>query len=144
MPERPDYSAKFIRFVRMPLHSEAYQAAYMDQSVSARNELQRLRREYETLPPRHSGWCVGECPAELCGLSQYECARRNHGHGPCTECRKLRDRVQYRDIGVEIGRTEPVEPAMPDTLMLDLERALAVLGQRESAHRVARWLSEGE
>ncbi len=31
----------------------------------------------------------------------------------------------------------------PSVLMLDLERALAVLGERESAKRVAQWLSEG-
>lgn len=138
------YSPRFVRFARMPLHAEAYRAAYLDQSAASSNELARLRREYETLPARHAGWCIGECPAEHCGLSMDRCARAGHGHGPCQECRRLRDSVQYKDIGVEIGRSGARgEPPMPSVLMLDLERALDALGERESAARVAQWLTEG-
>ena len=137
------YSGRWVRFVRLPLHREAYEAAYLDQSGSSRNELQRLRREYETLPPRHAGWCPGECPAERCSFTQYECGKRRHFHSPCLECKRLRANVQYRDIGVEIGRSTPVEAPMPNVLQLDLQRALHVLGTRESAHTIAVWLSDG-
>lgn len=148
MNDLSGYSARWVRFVRLPAHAEAYRSAYLDQSASSRNEIERLRREWQTLPPRHSGWCPGECPAERCGLTEHECGRRRHFHSPCAECRKLRANVQYRDIGVEIGRAAGGRPddatPMPSVAMLDLERALAVLGERESAARVAQWLSEGE
>lgn len=141
------YSAKWVRFVRMPMHAEAYEAAYVDQSSASRNELERLRREYDTLPPRHSGWCVGECPSERCGLGMAECAKRRHFHSPCLECRRLRANIVYRDIGVEIGRAAGGRPddatPMPSPNQLDLERALAVLGDRESAWHVAQWLTTG-
>lgn len=139
--ERPEYSAKFIRFVRMPMHAEAYRAAYLDQSLSSRNELERLRREYATLPPHHAGWCVGECPSERCTYTQNECARRRHFHSPCLECRRLRANVQYRDIGAEIYGTSVASSRVPDVTILDLERALDVLGERESAYNIAQWLS---
>lgn len=121
------YSPRWIRFVRVAWHTEAYWAAYLDQSQSSRNELERLRREYATLPPRHD--CTCRCPNEARG-------------GPaCSECHRLRlQRVQH-DIGAEIGRTSPTEAAMPSVLVLDLERALAVLGPRVSATRVSHWLN---
>jgi len=51
MPDH--YSARFIRFVLVPDHAEAYEAAYLDQSSASTHELQRLHREFVTKPPRH-------------------------------------------------------------------------------------------
>jgi single-strand DNA-binding protein len=46
------------------------------------------------------------------------------------------------DVGVEIGRTSPVTAPMPANMMLDLERALTVLGNDGDAHAVAaRYMS---
>lgn len=137
MSDQHGYSARFIRFVLMPHHAEAFRAAYLDQSSSSRNELLRLSREYETLPPRHSGWCPGECPAEVSSRRQglYET--------PCLECRRLRQNVQWRDIGREVdyGRHPVLSGVVPNPVLLDIERAIAVLGQRESAYNLAAWLN---
>ena len=135
------YSPRWIRFVRLPQHAEAFRAAYVDQSLSSRNELERLRREYATLPPHHAGWCAGECPSERCRVTERECARQRHYHSPCLECRRLRANVQYRDIAVELHGTSVATDRVPDVTMLDLERALDVLGERESAGRIAHWLN---
>ena len=138
------YSPRFIRFVRLPHHAEAFRAAYLDQSASSRNELERLHREYETLPPRHAGWCPGECPSERCGLSQPACARQRHFHMACVECRRLRANVQYRDIGREVdyGGKPVLSGTVPSVTILDLERALLVLGDRASCGAIAHWLSD--
>lgn len=141
MTDRLRYRADWIRFVRLPLHREAFLSAYLDQSSSSANEIARLRREFDTLPPRHAGWCVGECPSERCGFTERECAKRRHFHSPCLECRRLRANVQYRDIGVEIRGVSVASSRVPDVNMLDLERAMDVLGERESAYNIAQWLN---
>lgn len=128
--DQASYSPRFVAFVRHPLHAEAYRAAYLDQSSSSRNELERLRREYQTLPPRHL--CSCRCPNE------------QRGWLACTECKRLRQSSVQQDLGVEIGHTARAEAATPMILLLDLERALAILGDNASATRVALWLSEGE
>lgn len=124
------YSARFIRFVRVPWHAEAYRAAYLDQSGSSRNELQRLAREYITLPPRHD--CSCKCPNEL------------RGYPACVECARLRAERVKQDIPAEFGRSSVPSSVVPMTLLLDLARALAVLGPQKSASVVARWLNGPE
>jgi len=59
------------------------------------------------------------------------------------ECVRLdAQRPNGPDVGVEIGRTSPVTAPMPATLMLDLERALTVLGNDGDAHAIAaRYMS---
>ena len=146
MSDQLGYSSRFIRFVRLSAHAEAFRAAYLDQSSSSRNELARLHREYETLPPRHDGWCPGECPSERCGLTEQECGRRRHFHSPCLECRRLRQSVQYVDIGREVdyGGHRVTSGVVPSPMVLDLERALSVLGDRESSSHIAHWLNGDE
>ena len=108
--EHRGYRPGYVRFVRA--HQEAFEAAYLDgNGQAARNELERLRREFETLPPLHD--CTCWCPNE------------RRGWPACVECRRIRDRVQYRDIAVEIGRTSPVEAPMPMVTMLDVEGGYA-------------------
>lgn len=126
---QPGYSPRFIAFVRHPLHAEAYLAAYYDQSGSSRNELERLSREYQTLPPRHV--CSCRCPNE------------ERGWIACSECKRLRAAAVNQPSAVEIGRSSPVEAPMPLVLELDLMRAMNVLGPRVSSSRIARYLSEG-
>ncbi len=131
--EHPDdqahYPARWVRFVRVPEHAQAYRAAYEDQSGSSANELRRIRREYETLPPRHD--C--SCSAWNC----YEYKRR----GACPECSKIRNAEVLKPEPVEFLSRRPAESRMPPAEWLDLERALSALGDRESAQNVARWLS---
>jgi hypothetical protein len=117
------YSARRIRFILA--HREAFNAAYLDPNVSAAShELERLSREYVTLPPRHD--CSCRCPNEQRGRPQ------------CMECVRLdAQRPNRPDVGVETGRTLPLIAPMPATLMLDLERALTVLGNDAGAHALA-------
>ena len=69
------YSARRIRFILA--HREAFNAAYLDPNLSAAsNELERLSREYITLPPRHD--CSCRCPNEQRGRPRcMECVRLN-------------------------------------------------------------------
>lgn len=120
-----DYSARYIAFVQK--HAEEYRTAYEAPTPSsARALLERLRRELLTLPRGHL--CTCWCPNEP-------------GYAPCSECVRLRAQRVRDDIGVDVGRTSPVEAPMPSVLMLDLERALSVLGTRTSATSIALWLS---
>lgn len=92
------YSKHYIRFVKA--HMEAFEAAYLDgNSQAARSELERLEREYRTLPPRHDCSCYG-----------------HH----CMECGKIARQRVDAPARVEIGRTGMVNPPTPMVLMLDL------------------------
>jgi hypothetical protein len=121
------YSVRRIRFVLA--HREGFNAAYLNPDKrSSSSELERLNREYQTLPPRHS--CTCRCPRE-------DLAR---GYPPCAECRRLRAQVPLQDIGVSIGRTAMVHPPTPSPLMLDLERAIAVVGI-DNPSAIARYMT---
>lgn len=134
------YSPRRVRFLLT--HRESLEAAYLNPSgAAASNELARLEREYQTLPPRHSGWCRGECPSERCGLSERDCAKRGHFHAPCIECRRLRNGVQYQDIGAEFVSRKPAGSRVPDAAMLDLERAIEVIGGIEDPRALARYMT---
>ena len=121
------YTARRVRFILA--HREAFNAAYLDPNRSAAsNELERLSREYITLPPRHD--CSCRCPNEQRGWPR------------CMECARLdAQRPKWPGVGVAIGRTSPVNAPMPSTLMLDLEHALTVLGNDSGAHAIARYMS---
>lgn len=123
-PDVTGYSCRFVRFARVAIHAEAYRAAYVTWDPSAATgELQRLHREFVTLPPRHDCSCYG-----------------NH----CVECARIQKSVQVLGTVVEIGRSSPVNAPMPSVLQLDLERAISVLGARRATpERIARYLSEG-
>lgn len=102
------YSARQRRFLRVPLHLQAYLAAlYNPDKRAASSELARLAREYQTLPPRHDCWCI--CPRE--DLSR--------GYPACAECLRLR-RDQKPQEAPEFGRTGAVNAPQPDATMLDL------------------------
>lgn len=125
------YSARFIRFVRVPWHTTEYRTAYLAPDArSSRVLLERLHREFVTLPPRHD--CSCRCPNEL------------RGFPACTECKRLRLGAVQNDAAAEQGRTSPVSAPMPSVLVLDLQRATSVLGRDASASRIARFLSRSE
>lgn len=110
--DRSRYSARQRRFIRVPQHFEALRTAYLNPDKrSASSELARLRREFQTLPPRHDCWCI--CPRE--DLSR--------GYPPCAECLRLR-RDQKPQEAAEFGHTGAVHAPMPDTTMLDLMAGL--------------------
>jgi hypothetical protein len=114
---RCDLSAYSVRRVRFLLaHRTAFEAAYLNSDKrAASHELVRLETEYRTLPPRHSCSCV--------------CPNVTHGRLRCDECKRLEaQRPNGPDIGVELGHTAIVTPPMPSAMMLDLERAIAVIG----------------
>jgi len=106
-------------------------------SAAARNELARLAREYRTLPPRHSCSCRGSHCRECLRLNQLRgCLRHVNGYMPgCWACN------EHQEPHPDIGRTQPVNAPMPSALMLDLERALTVLGRDSEAHAIARYMS---
>jgi hypothetical protein len=117
------YSVRRVRFIRVPLHLEEYRAAYINPgSAASRNILRRLENEYRTLPPRHSCSCWP---------------------GHCAECRHLDDqRPKGPDVAVEIGRGAPVRiGTVPNPAMLDLERAVDVLGDTDDTSAIARYMS---
>lgn len=101
------YSRHYRAFVHVPWHLEAFEAAYLNPDVqAARNELERLQREFATLPPRHV--CTCRCPQE------------RPGWPPCGECKRLRE-SQRKLEPVEIGRHGPPAHApVPLVLMLDV------------------------
>lgn len=106
------YSKRYIAFVKA--HREAFEAAYLAPSPqTTRNELERLSREYATLPPRHicTCWC------------SY--LRERTTGNVCVDCRKRRANAVQHDIAVEIGRSSPVNAPMPLVTMLDLEAGYA-------------------
>lgn len=97
------YSRRYIRFVKA--HKEAFEAAYLDGNAqAARNELDRLEREFRTLPPRHDCSCYG-----------------HH----CHECGRLARQRVDRPSAVEIGRSRSVIPPSPSAMMLDIEAGYA-------------------
>lgn len=137
MSERPPgYSVRWVRFMLVPLHAEAYQAAYLDQSSSSTHELERLRREYQTLPPRHD--CSCRCPQEA------------RGYPPCPECKRLRQASVKQDIALEMGRSGVPDSTVPMVLLLDLQRAISALRCLSgletpiSAGSIARYLNGPE
>lgn len=106
------YSARQRRFIMVPHHLEAFRAAfYNPDKRSASNELARLAREFQTLPPRHDCWCW--CPRE----------DGSRGYPACAECLRLR-RDQKPQEAPEFGRTAAVNAPMPDTTLLDLAAGL--------------------
>lgn len=120
------YGKRFVKFVQR--HAEEYRTAYLAPNPrSSTALLERLRREYQTLPVRHS--CSCRCPAE------------DRGFPPCHECLRLRAGAVKLDIGVEIGRTSLVHAPTPSTLILDLERAMAALGEDTESHELARYMT---
>jgi hypothetical protein len=114
------YSVRQIRFVLVPDHTLAYQAAYLDQSSASSHELERLHREFQTLPPRHD--CSCRCPQE------------RRGYPPCRECLRLRQSAQ--PIPLEHGRSGIYDSAVPSPLMLDLHRAISALDAQNRVYGV--------
>lgn len=122
------YSPRRVRFVLA--HREAYEAAYLNPNrAAASNEIERLEREYHTLPPRHvcTCWC--------------SFLRERQTGNVCTECARRRANSVRQDVGVVIGRTTHVHPPMPSAAMLDLARAEHVLGDTDDAEALARYMS---
>jgi hypothetical protein len=103
------YSARRIAF--RAAHGDAYAAAYLDAGGAASHELERLEREYRTLPPgRH-----------LCTCRPQDCPYWTAHGGACLECRRLHDERKgiKQDVGISIGRTELVNAPTPDVDRLD-------------------------
>lgn len=98
------YSRRYLRFVEA--HREAFDAAYLDGNPqAARNELDRLAREYQTMPPRHVCTCW---PAH------------------CAECNRLAQSNVTAPSAVEIGRSSNRgHPPTPNTTMLDINSGYA-------------------
>lgn len=105
------WSKRYTRFVRA--HYEAFEAAYLDQSSASRNELARLRREYETLPPRHICSCARM--DRRTGITAYH----------CVECRRIGEAIPRQDVGAEIGRSGVHGSRVPLLVVLDLEAGYA-------------------
>jgi hypothetical protein len=127
--DQSTYSPRWIAFVRQ--HEEEYRTAYeaIPQATS-RALLERLHREWATLPPRH--------------LCSCHCPNQARGFPPCRECARLRASSVRDDMAGEVRGTGVVdEGVVPMPLMLDLERALSVLGELAGASVIARFLSEG-
>lgn len=107
------YPHHYVRFVRT--HWEEFQTAYLAPTpASCRSLLERLRREYVTLPPRHICTC-------FCSYLR----ERTTGN-VCVECRKRRANAVNHDIAVEIGRSQPVNAPIPLVVCLDVEAGYAV------------------
>lgn len=98
------YTRQRLRFIR--IHQEAYSAAYLSPDPqAASNELERLSREYRTLPPRHDCSCWPE---------------------HCRACAALgAQRPRGSDVAVSIGRGSLVNAPCPMVLMLDVEAGYA-------------------
>lgn len=121
------YSGKRRRFVMA--HRPAYVTAhYNPDKRSSQNELARLEREYQTLPPRHFCWCV--CPREGCpewgspshSFDTHHCKGRPGP--PCAECLRLRRTVDAEPL-IDFGRTGAVHAPLPGLVeMLDLAAGL--------------------
>jgi hypothetical protein len=111
------YGRDFVKFVQAHL-AEFVTAHRNPDKRTSRAILERLSREFETLPPRHSCSCPGRIDKSMPGCPSEDVSR---GFPQCPECRKLHadDRWILVDVGAEVGRTYPVEPPMPDVLMLD-------------------------
>lgn len=123
--DRSAYSASFIRFVQVPIHREAYEAAYLAYSPGdAAGELARLHHEFLWKPARyHDCACYG---------------------AHCLECGRYQLSIQSMGSEIVLGRSSPVEAPMPMTLLLDLAMAMKVLGRRGGTpERIARYLSDG-
>ena len=132
------YNAKRVRFILA--HRESYAAAYLNPGrAAASHEMQRLEAEYRTMPPRHSCSCWPTHCSECLRLAKQReaggCTR--HGKGYVFDCQQC----NLSEFGVELGRTSPVNPAMPNPVMLDLERAFAVVGDQDDAEALSRYMS---
>lgn len=122
------YSARRVKFILA--HREAYESAYLNPNrAAASNEMERLEREYATLPPRHTCTC-------WCSF-----AREQKTGNVCSECQRRRRNAVLLDVAVEIGRTTRVNPPMPSPMYLDLERALAVVSAVDDVGSIARYMS---
>jgi hypothetical protein len=123
------YSARLVKFVLA--HRESYEAAYLNPTGhTASNELARLEREYRTLPPRHSCSCAHM--NQRTGITEYH----------CLECKRIGEQIPKQDISPEYSSRQPVRTGtVPMSIMLDLERALTVLGNDRGAHELARYMS---
>lgn len=136
MTDHSRYSVRWVRFTLVPLHAEAYQAAYLDQSSSSSHELARLHREYQTLPPRHD--CSCRCPQEA------------RGYPMCSECLRLRASSVKQDIALEMGRSSVPDSTVPLVLLLDLQmamsalRTLSGLESTPTPGQIAHWLNGPE
>lgn len=105
-PDNSTYSRRFIAFVR--IHLIEYETAYLAPTPSSsRANLERLRREYMTLPPRHICTCY-------CSFLHEQ-----RTGNVCQECQRRRKLAVKQDIAIEIGRTSPVNAPLPLVLMLD-------------------------
>lgn len=100
LADHAGYSRRYLDFIKS--HRDAFDAAYLDGNAQAsRNELERLGREYQTLPPRHSCSCW---PTH------------------CLECARLARSRVTAPSAVEIGRSKGARAyaPMPMPTMLDL------------------------
>lgn len=105
------YSRRFLAFVRA--HQEQFESAYVAPSQgTASNELARLQREFQTLPPRH----ICTCPKlNRQGVWAYH----------CLECRKASEAINRQDFAQEMGRSTVPGSRVPMVVMLDLEGGMA-------------------
>jgi hypothetical protein len=122
------YSARRVRFLLA--HRESLEAAYLNASgAAASNELARLEREWRTLPPRHHCSCLRMNPRT--GVTEHH----------CMECRRLAEAIPRQDIGAEFVGRRPPGSRVPSPAMLDLERAIEMIGNADDAGALARYMS---
>lgn len=115
--ETPDslqhaYSKRYVAFVRQ--HLEEFRTAYLAPTPSSSKALlERLRREYVSLPARHicTCWC------------SY--LRERQTGNCCSVCAQRRRTAVKDDLANEMGRSSPVHAPAPLTLMLDVEAGYA-------------------
>ena len=106
------YSHRYLSFVKA--HWEAFEAAYYAPSPhTARNELSRLQREYQTLPPRHICTCARMNPRT--GITEHH----------CLECRRVSQQLNEEQLPPEIGRSGVPGPRVPLLVVLDLRAGYA-------------------
>ena len=107
------YSKHFLRFVRA--HQEAFLSAYYAPSPqTSSHELARLRREYETLPPRHTCSCPRLNPRT--GSMQYH----------CLECQRAGEPISRQSIPLEPASHRPIQSGtVPLCVVLDMRAGYA-------------------
>src|SRR6266498_3307349 len=106
------YSRRYLAFVKA--HYEAFEAAYYAPSPhTARNELSRLNREYQTLPPRHICTCVRMNPQTA--ITEHH----------CLGCRRVSQQLSEEQLPSEIGRSGVPGPRVPLLVVLDLRAGYA-------------------
>lgn len=121
------YSVRYIRFLLA--HIEVYESACAAYNGAASNQLERLEREYKTLPPRHVCSC-------------------EPGH--CRECRRIdKERAPWgQDVAPVVGRSWTPGPVTPPTILLDVLHSLPTTRTEEqrmvAVRALARRLSGGK